>query len=42
MPGDIKKLIESAKELEPGAKAAVTDSVVTANNADVIRGKLPC
>ena len=39
MPGDVRKLNESAKELRPGAKAAVTDSVMTVDNADVISGK---
>ncbi len=36
---NVEKLKKTAKELNPGAKVVVTDSVVTVDNADVIRGK---
>jgi len=35
---NVEKLRKTAKELNPGAKVVVTDSVVTVDNADVIRG----
>jgi len=36
---NVEKLRKTAKELNSGAKVVVTDSVVTVDNADVIRGK---
>ena len=36
---NLEKLKETARELNPGAKVVVTDSVVTVDNADAIRGK---
>jgi predicted GTPase len=35
----VEKLKETAKELNPRAKVVVTDSVVSVDNPDVIRGK---
>ncbi len=37
--GNIEKLKEAAKELNPRAKVIITESVVSVDNADVIRGK---
>ena len=36
---NVEKLKETAKELNPRAKVVVTDSLVTVDNADTIRGK---
>ena len=35
----MEKLKETAKELNPKANVIVTDSVVSVDNADIIRGK---
>lgn len=39
MQENVEKLKKTARELNPGAKVIVTDSVVTVADADAIRGK---